>query len=220
MSDQPAAPVDSCTHPVSNVAQPAPDEPTTETPVVRVVDKRWWARDDGATSADGETRSDKPSYVVELETRLAEKDDLLKDYAARYKDAAREFEETRVRVRREVSKDVEREKRKVLAAFLEVVDNLERAIEAGQSNSADSALVAGVEMVRQQFLTVLTGYGVSPIDATGAAFDPTLHDAVSAVPVGDVAQDNVVQAVIKLGYRVDDEILRPASVTVGRHDPS
>ena len=220
MSDQPTAPADLPQSPEPDPAQTDTNDGPAESPALRVVDKRWWAQTDGETSADGKERSTKPAYVEDLEKQLAEKDELLRDYAARYKEAVKEFEEAPVRVRREMAKDVERERRKVLAAFLEVVDNLDRAIQAGQTGSADDALLTGVEMVRQQFLSVLGEYGVTPIEAAGQKFDPTLHNAVSMVPVTDAAQHNVVFTVIKLGYRVEDEILRPASVTVGQHDPS
>ena len=183
-------------------------------PDLRVVDKRWWARAEGG----GEEVSTKPSYVEDLERQLADKDELLKSYAAKYKEAAQEFEQTRARVRREVTKDVEREKRKVLAAFLDVVDNLDRAIDAGRGKTVDSALLEGVELVRQQFLATLDGYGVTRIEADGEAFDPTLHDAIATVSVSEAELDNVVIDVVKLGYRVGDEVLRPVSVTVGKHE--
>ena len=220
MTDQPTPDTEPAEGSAPGMTEDATDGHQVDAQGVRVVDKRWWAQDDTANDPDGGSSSEKPSYVRDLEQQLAEKDELLRDYAARYKEAATEFEKTRVRMRREVAKDVEREKRNALAAFLEVVDNLDRAIEAGQAGSADNALLAGVEMVREQFLTVLSGYNVAPVEAVGKAFDPTLHDAVSAVPVTDVAQDNVVQTVIKPGYRVGDDVLRPAAVTVGRHSPS
>ena len=93
---------------------------------VRVVDKRWWARGE---EADGsEKSSSKPSYIEDLEHQIAEKNEVIKRYAAQYKDQATEFEQARVRLRRELAKDVEREKRAVLATFLEVMDNLDRAL--------------------------------------------------------------------------------------------
>ena len=203
---------------------PQPSTPALESaqeerpdPPVRVVDKRWWARQEGNGDA-GEPRSSKPSYVEDLERNLADKDELLQSYVARYKEAATEFEQTRVRLRREVAKEVDREKRKILSAFLEVVDNLDRAIEAGDSAATDDALLQGVKLVRQQLMATLDAHGVTQIDAAGEAFDPTLHDAVSTVPVTAKAEHDTVIDVVRIGYRVGDEILRPASVTVGKYE--
>ena len=184
---------------------------------VRIIDKRWWAKDSKASDADSGTRSDKPSYVQDLENQVAEKDKILRDYATKYKAAAKEIDETRLRVKKEISKDIEREKRNLLTAFLEVIDNLDRAI---QSGSEDSALLKGVELVRQQFLSVLNGYNVSPLKVIGEVFDPSLHDAISTTPVSDITQDNIVLTMIKPGYHVGKDVLRPATVTVGKHNPS
>ena len=198
--------------------EPPQDEDGSDGVEVRVVDKRWWAQEGGAR--EGEPRSSKPTYVEELERQIADKDGLLTSYAAKYKEAAAEFEQARARLRREILKDVEREKRRVLASFLDVIDNLDRAVEAARSGSDDASLpfLEGVEMVRQHFLGTLEGHGVSPIDATGQLFDPTRHDAVSTIAVTDVAQQDIVVEVVKLGYQVGEEVLRPASVVVGKHD--
>lgn len=184
---------------------------------VRVIDRRWWANPDAETT--GEAPSAKPSYVEGLERQLAEKDRQLQDTIARYRDAAREFDEARVRQRREVSKEVERGRRVFLTELLDVVDNLERAIDAGrraQGGPAAEALVEGVTLVQQQFLVKLEGFGVRPIQAVGARFDPTCHEAIATVPTHDPAQDQVVVGVLRTGYLVGDEVLRPAHVAVGQ----
>lgn len=195
-----------------------PDESESASDL-RVIDRRWWARsEDDADGAD--PGSGKPTYVEDLEKQLADKDELLKDYAARYKAAADDFERTRVRLRKEVAKDVEREKRRVLGSFLEVIDNLERAIEAARAGGDDQvaaeSLLEGVAMVRRQFLDTLEGHGVTPIAADGQPFDPNLHDALSIIPVTESNRENMVIDVVKPGYQINDEILRPASVTVGK----
>src|SRR5919106_7025788 len=144
----------------------APESP----PEVKVVDRRWWARGENADSA--ETTTAKPSYVEELEQRLAEKDRLLQSYVEQYKSAAAEFEATRVRSRREIAREVERGKRAILIDLLEILDNLDRAIEAAQDASAPEALMHGVEMVRQQFFGRLEGHGITEIEALHQPFDP------------------------------------------------
>ena len=72
----------------------------------------------------------KPTYVEELEQQVAEKDKQIQEYLTKYRQASSEFEEMRLRLRREISKDIERTRREILSELLEVVDNLERAIDA------------------------------------------------------------------------------------------
>ncbi len=190
------------------------DRDQPEQPPVRVVDRRWWARsgDEGGAEAP----SLKPTYVEELERRLAEKDEQLQATIAKYRAAATEFDDARARLRKEVSKDVERGRRAMLGELLEVIDNLDRAIDAARAAGTESALLQGVELVHQQFLAMLENFGVTRVDALGRPFDPAAHEAVTTVPVTNPAQDHVVVGVVKHGYAVGDEVLRPALVAVGQ----
>lgn len=182
---------------------------------VKVVDKRWWARAAGDTPA-GTALSQKPAYVEELERRAADAAAQAREFATRYREATQEFEQARLRLRREVGREVEREKRTLLSRFLDIIDNLDRAIEAGRATDADSPLLQGVELVRHQFLMLLDSHGVSRIDPLHQPFDPAAHEAVSTATVTDPAQDNLVVGVIRPGYRVGEDVLRPAGVVVGR----
>jgi len=209
---------------------------------VKVVDKRWWARgDDGGAPRAGEA-AQKPTYVEELERRAADAEKQAQEYLGKYRQASQEFEDARARMRKELAKDAERSRRDVLVSLIEVVDNLDRAIDAarkaprpgsgqaprpgsgqaprpGSGQAGDATpdpLLQGVEMVQQQFLAKLDGFGVKRIDALGKAFDPTLHEAVTAVPAADAASDGRVMGVITHGYRIGDEVLRPALVAVGK----
>lgn len=182
---------------------------------VKVVDRRWWARGDDGTAAESSGAS-KPTYVEDLERQLAEKDRIAQEYIAKYRQAAADFEESRLRLKREISKDVERSRRELLADMLEVLDNLDRALDATRQAAAPETLLQGVEMVRRQFLSKLEGLGVNRIDATGEAFDPTVHEAVSTVPAASPAEDGRIVGIIRHGYRIGTDILRPASVAVAR----
>lgn len=194
------------------------DNNSDEIPV-KVVDRRWWANPDTARDAAGANPSLKPTYVEELEGQLAEKDRQLQDAIGRYRQASSEFEESRIRLRREISKEIERGRREMLADLLDVVDNLDRALEAGQAGAAVDrldALLKGVEMVRRQFLGKLEGFGVTRIESAGQPFDPNLHEAVSAVPAAAAGDDGIILGVVRQGYRIGDEVLRPAAVAVAR----
>jgi molecular chaperone GrpE len=181
---------------------------------VKVVDRRWWARgDDGDAPA---TSSSKPTYVEELERQLAEKDRVAQEYIAKYRQAASEFEESRLRLRREISKDIERGRREILADLLDVVDNLDRAIESARQAASPEALLQGVELVRRQFLSKLEGLGVKRIETVDAAFDPLVHEAITTVPAASPDQDGRVVGVVRHGYTIGDDVLRPASVAVAK----
>ena len=195
------------------------EDPKEADPHIRVVDRRWWARQDSDGPAD-DRGARKPTYVEDLERQIAEQGAQLQAFSADHRRSLEEFEQVKTRIRRDVAREVERGRRTVLVELLEVVDNLDRAIAAARSG-ADTAgaienLARGVELVRDQFLGKLAAFGVTRVDALGLPFDAARHEAVTTTPVADAAQDGTVVAVMREGYAIGDEILRPASVVVGR----
>jgi molecular chaperone GrpE len=184
---------------------------------VKVVDRRWWAKGEGAAPSNEDRASAKPSFVEQLEQQLAEKDRQLQETLTKYRQAAAEFEESRIRLRREIAKDVERGRRDILSDLLEVVDNLDRAIESAATGATGDALLKGVEMVRRQFLSKLEALGVSRIEVAGQPFDPTIHEAITTVPAASPEQDGCVVGVVRSGYRIGTDVLRPAAVAVAKH---
>lgn len=178
---------------------------------LKITDRRWWARSESEAAADEEAKL-KPTYVEELENRLASKDQELRDVLAKYRGAAEEFEQARARLRKEVTKDVERGRRTLIVGFLEVLDNLDRALTAA-GDRTDDPFVRGVSLVRQQFLSTLEGLGVSRIEPSGA-FDPARHEAVATVALPPGAPAGTIVGVVRPGYLIGDDVLRPAQVAV------
>lgn len=191
---------------------------------IKVVDRRWWARGEGGSTAEAQEPSTKPSYVEELEKRLAEKDKEIEEYLSKYRQASSGFEESRARIRKETSKEIERGRRAVLVELLEVLDNFDRAIDAGADAYEEGdhgpnfeALLQGILMVQQQFLSKLAGFGVKRIEVEDQAFDPSRHEAITTVPVPTPDLDGRIVGVVTHGYTIEDEVLRPAMVAVGKY---
>jgi len=182
---------------------------------VKVVDRRWWARGEDTPASDSEPiLFDKPSFVQELEQKLAEKDAQLQEYVTLVHEAQREFDAMRARVRKDASRDAELSRRSVFADLLEVIDNLDRALAAARPGGSADQLIAGVDLVRQQFLHKLAGYGIRRLEPLGEPFDPALHEAVTTVPVTDTYGEGVVAGVAAPGYLIGDDVLRAAMVAV------
>jgi molecular chaperone GrpE len=185
---------------------------------VKVVDRRWWVNQDNEPPREDTRGSGKPTYVEELERQIAEKDKQVQEYLAKYRGAAAEFEEARLRLRREISKDIERSRRDILADLLDVVDNLDRALDAARKGGSLESVIEGVEMVRRQFLQKLEGFGVRRIESDQQPFDPTLHEAISSVPARSADQDGIIVGTVRTGYRIGDDVLRPAAVAVAKSE--
>jgi molecular chaperone GrpE len=182
---------------------------------LKVTDRRWWARSESTPSPEGEAPKLKPTYVEELEAKLAEKDAEIQQLLGKYRGASDEFDEARARVRKEVQKDVERSRRAVITSFLEVLDNLDRALDVAEGRE-DDPFVQGVALVHQQFVITLEGMGVSREDPIGVPFDPTKHEAVTTLPTQPGIADGTIVGLVRPGYLIGDEVLRPALVAVAQ----
>ena len=106
--------------------------------------------------------------------------------------------------------------------LLEVVDNLRRAIEAAAAQPdkvETSSLVNGVIATDQLLAKILKRFGIEPIDALNAPFDPAKHEAVMEVDAAGKPPRSVVH-VLEDGYTLHDRLLRPARVAVTKSQPS
>jgi molecular chaperone GrpE len=188
---------------------------SSDAATMKVTDRRWWARGEGTAESTEPAResSFKPTYVEELEAKVATKDAEIQRLLTEYRSARDEFEQARARLRKEVTKDVERGRRSLLVSFLEVLDNLDRALDAA-GDRTDDPLTQGVSFVRQQFLATLEVFGVKRLDPLGQPFDPTAHEAVATVPATGACPSGTVAGVVKSGYLIEDDVLRAAQVAV------
>jgi molecular chaperone GrpE len=183
-------------------------------PGYTVRDRRWWAREEEEEPSGA---GERPSYVAQLEAELADRDRRLVDALARQRQAIEEQELARQRVEREARREIARSRKELLASLLPVLDDLDRAIAAADDRAADvAALRRGVELVQSGFLDRLRALGVErDVPVPGDAFDPAHHEAVSVMR-GEV--DGSIGATVSPGYRLGDEVLRPARVVVTRAD--
>ncbi len=153
---------------------------------------------------------------------FAEEIEPLMDEPVRLPDADREalaravnnLEASEARVRRNAERVYDEARGKLVLELLPVLDNLDRTIAAVRGHEANP-LVEGITMVRGQLEGVLLRYGVERIEATAQKFDPALHEAVTALPVTDLARVGMVIEQFEPGYRFGAKLLRPARVAVG-----
>ncbi len=100
--------------------------------------------------------------------------------------------------------------------MLPVYDNLSRALEAAgdSGRAAAPGLFEGVELTLREMVKVLEKHGVERLTPEpGDAFDPHLHQAMFEAPVPDFKAGQIIQ-VMTVGFRLHDQLLRPAQVGV------
>ena len=163
----------------------------------------------GAQAGDSDAAQE---VEADLEGLLKERDDYL-DLAKRTK---ADFENFRKRMTTEVQVAGARGKGELARDVIPVLDDLERAIQAAgldPEGDSDDALAHGVLLVFRGLRDTLGRHGIEAVDPTGEKFDPRLQEALSTV-AADGTESGTVVEVLQKGYRLDDQLIRPARVVV------
>lgn len=146
--------------------------------------------------------------IAELEAYIAEADAREQDIALR---ARAEIEN----VRRRAEQDVEKAHKFALEKFskelLNVVDNLERGLQALEG--AKESVKSGVELTHKGLVSTLAQFGVEAVGVVGEAFNPDLHQAISMQPAEGI-EANHISVVLQKGYTLQGRVIRPAMVMV------
>lgn len=153
-----------------------------------------------------------PGQLEDLQSRAARADEnwerLLRTTA--------DFENFKKRAARERQDAIKYANEALLQKLVTVLDSFEMALAATQSGPVDGqSLQAGIAMTQQQLRNALAEAGLEEVDASGKAFDPNLHEAVSQQETDAVPEGHVVQQLRK-GYKLRERLLRPASVVVAK----
>lgn len=164
----------------------------------------------------GEYVSTLEGEIEDLHALVAQKDALLQKANQRADQAHTEIEAATKRIENASTRELEQRTRKLLEGFLPVVDDLDRGITAAKKHAESADVVTGLELVRRSMLARLAQFGVTHMPALGEKFDPHRHEAIALVPVPDPAQDGRVIDVMREGYAIGEETLRPAGVAVGK----
>jgi len=163
----------------------------------RLAEKAVLEEDEGGASLDPKNLKEAQAQINELEDRLLR---LTAEYDNFRKRSQREKEEARRFANQHL-----------LEKQLPILDNFKMALTAAKD--ADPVIRDGVQMIYDQFLSVLKDAGVEEIDAMGETFDPNLHEAISQQETTEVEEGAVVQQVQR-GYKLNDRLVRPARVVV------
>ncbi|HLM02804.1 MAG TPA: nucleotide exchange factor GrpE [Pyrinomonadaceae bacterium] len=130
-------------------------------------------------------------------------------------DMERETQEMRSRMQKSLEDRAKQGQFNFLTSLLPVLDNLNRAIQASETDASFEHLLDGVKGTARSFEQALISVGVEAIPATGMDFNPELHEAIDMVPV-DAGQDGKITAEYSRGYKFGERLLRPSKVQVGR----
>ena len=122
-----------------------------------------------------------------------------------------EYDNYRKRTTKEKETIYQDAKLDTIAKFLDIYDNLERAVT--QAGDDDNVHKKGMEMIFHQLQGILEKLGVTVIDPAGQPFDPARHNAVMHVDDENLGE-NIVAQVFQKGFLLGDRVIRFATVQV------
>ncbi len=150
---------------------------------------------------------------------LLEKIDELQQEADKNKDLyMRElasFDTYRRRMQRELISTTKFAAIPLVESLLPALDNLDLAI-TNIKQHLDPNWAVGIEMVSKQIRSIFSQNNITEINpAQGEDFDPKFAEAISHINSDDVEENKVIQ-VARIGYRIEDRLIRPASVVISK----
>jgi molecular chaperone GrpE len=148
--------------------------------------------------------------IAALEARLAEQELQVRDVQLR---AQAEIQNIQKRAERDIEQARKFALERFAGGLLDVVDNLERALDSTPASEATQSLREGIELTHKSFLEALKRNGIEQVNPVGEPFNAEVHQAVSMQPSA-TAEPNSVTAVLAKGYTLSGRLLRPAMVMV------
>lgn len=158
--------------------------------------------------SDAETVED---FQAEIEALRAQAD----EYLDGWQRSRAEFANYKKRTEREKEEMHAQVTGKILTHYLDIIDDLERALRDQPMESGSNAWAEGINLIYIKLKAILESEGIEPIAADGITFDPNFHEAIS-YEENDDHQDGQVIEVVQRGYKLGDRVLRPAMVRVAK----
>lgn len=155
-----------------------------------------------------------------LETRARAAEERLTEVVEAYRKLKTDNEAFRDRTTRNLERRFEQRRESLLLKFIDILDNMDRALDAAQTAYADPSLLEGLILVRTQLLQTLQDEGLERIPVLGLPFDPHVSEAVGTENVDDPDQGGIVLKEPMRGYRLNGRVARPSRVVIAEYRPA
>jgi molecular chaperone GrpE len=152
-----------------------------------------------------------------LRAKIDHKDRQIEQVMEAYRGKKAETEKLRKRIEKTERRKFEQSKGDFIARFVEVLDNLDRAIDSIENAFDPDSVLQGIMLVRSRLVQLLKEEGLEKIFVRGQIYDPTYSEAAGMEKVQEESQDGIVLKELQPGYMLKGSLLRVARVVVGRY---
>jgi molecular chaperone GrpE len=156
-----------------------------------------------------------PPEVASMKKELEEACSRAAEYLDGWQRSVAEFANYKKRQEREREQVYQNAAGTIVKRYLEIIDDLERALKKRPQDGEGAVWATGVELIYHKFLTILETEGIKVMNAAGQPFDPTRHEAISQEDSPDHESGQIID-VVQNGYMLGERVLRPALVRIAR----
>ena len=172
------------------------------------------AKDEGEQE-DATPEEENEESVTRLQTKLNDAYGKQDDLKSKYLRAVADLENLRKRSIRDREDAVQRIRTQVIGDLLPSLDAFQLGFAEAKKHEEAAKFVEGFSMAVSLMETTLSEYGLAVIDPQGDEFDAKYHEAIGYEEQPDCEEGNVIRT-IRIGYRIGDQLLRPATVILAK----
>lgn len=150
-----------------------------------------------------------------LQKELEETRQKAEEYLDGWQRARAEFANYKKRVEREQEQIYQTAAGQILKRYLEVLDDMERALKNRPQEGYGAEWAEGIELIYRKLVSILESEGIKAMEAEGQLFDPNLHEAITSEESENHKSGEIIE-VLQRGYLLGEKVLRPALVRVAK----
>jgi molecular chaperone GrpE len=162
-----------------------------------------------------DTKKNKILLTVEEFKALEDKAKKSEEYFNSLLRLQADFDNYRKRLEKDKIEFIKFANEEIISEILKIIDDFERAVEAGKTKHDFDVLYKGIEMIYKDFKEFLKQKGLKEIEAQGKPFNPNEHEAMMQEETDKHPEDCVVEEFQK-GYTFNGRVIRPAKVKVAK----
>ncbi len=151
--------------------------------------------------------------LEDLKISLEEMEAKTEEYLDGWQRSRAEFANYKKRILREQAQIHQAARGEVIKLYLDIADDLERALEKKPAGGEGDIWATGIEIIFQKLISRFEAEGIRPMDALGQEFDPNIHEAIMKEESEEHESGQIIE-VMQEGYWIGDKVLRPAQVRV------
>lgn len=179
-------------------------------------------------SKEPQSKADKSQSIEQIRKQLdevAKQKEQSEKTAAEYFDRLQrlqaDLENLQKITQRQIGSVTKQASEKLVVKLMPILDALQQAGEMAHASSTlpPDEIAAGLKMLHQQLIEVLSGEGLEEIPTVGNPLDPDRHEVVGYVET-DEEPENIVVEEVRKGYSLNNKVIRPSLVIVSRRKGS